>query len=68
MATDNATILNKIWLNGTNDYQQRIPKPTQTSIDGTMRALFDPMNHNYWNQFIDALIVRIGYTEVKQQT
>lgn len=67
MATDNATILNKIWLNGTNDYQQRIPKPTQTSIDGTMRALFDPMNNNYWNQFIDSLIVRIGYTEVKQQ-
>lgn len=67
MATDNATILNKIWLNGTNDYQQRIPQPTQTSIDATMRALFDPMNGNYWNQFIDSLIMRIGYTEVKQQ-
>lgn len=68
MATDNYTILHDIWLRGTNDYQQRIPEPTQTNIDSTMGALFDPMNLNYFNQFMDALIMRIGTTYVHQQS
>lgn len=67
MAENNATILNKIWLNGTNDFQQRIPQPTQSSVDATMKALYDHANRPYFNQFIDALITRIGYTEVHQQ-
>lgn len=67
MATDNVTILDKIWLNGTNDYQQRIPQATQQSIDATMDALFDPMNRNYYNQFVDQLVMRIGMTYVHQQ-
>ena len=68
MAVDNYTILHDVWLKGTNDYQQRIPEPTQTNIDQTMGALFDPMNQNYFNQFIDALIMRIGTTYVHQQS
>ena len=68
MATDNYTILHDIWLNGTNDYQQRVPEPTQTNIDKTMGALLDPMNQNYFNQFMDALIMRIGTTYVHQQS
>ena len=68
MATDNYTILHDIWLRGTNDYQQRIPEPTQTNIDSTMGALFDPMNLNYFNQFMDALVMRIGTTYVHQQS
>ena len=67
MATDNVTIADKIWLNGTNDFQQRIPRPTQQGIDSTMDALFDPMNRNYYNQFVDALVMRIGMTYVHQQ-
>ena len=67
MATDNATILANVWLNGTNDFQQRIPDPTQQGIDATMNALFDPMNRQYYNQFIDSLVMRIGYTYVHQQ-
>lgn len=67
MATDNVTILDKIWLNGTNDFQQRIPRPTQQTIDSTMNALFDPMNRNYYNQFVDALVMRIGMSYVHQQ-
>ena len=50
MAADNATILAKVWLNGTNDFQQRIPDPTQHGVDATMQALFDPMNRQYYNQ------------------
>lgn len=68
MASNNATIINKIWLSGTNDFQQRIPEPTQGNIKATVDALFDPMNKQYYNQFIDALIMRIGDTFVHQQT
>lgn len=67
MATDNVTILDNIWLNGTNDFQQRIPRPTQQTIDSTMQALFNPMNKNYYNQFMDSLIMRIGMTYVHQK-
>lgn len=67
MATDNVTILGNIWLNATNDYQQRIPQATQQGISATMDALFDPMNRQYYNQFVDSLIMRVGLTYVHQQ-
>lgn len=68
MAVDNSTILAHAWLSGTNDFQQRIPDPTQHGIDATIDALLDPMNKQYYNQFIDVLIMRIGDTFVHQQT
>lgn len=68
MATDNATIIRDIWLNGTNDFQQRIPDPTQGNIQATIDALFEPMNRQYFNQFIDQLVMRIGDTFVHQQS
>ena len=68
MATDNHTILHNIWLNGTNDFQQRIPEPTQTNIRQVIQTLFDPMNKMYYNQFMDALVMRIGDTFVHQQS
>ena len=68
MATDNYTILHDVWLKGTNDFQQRIPEPTQSNIDQVVGHLFDPMNQIYFNQFMDALIMRIGTTYVHQQS
>lgn len=68
MATDNFTIMHDIWMNGTNDYQQRIPEPTQGSIASTVKALLNPMNEYYYNMFMDSLINRIGTTYVKQQS
>lgn len=68
MATDNLTILQAIYANGTNDFQQRIPEPTQQTLESTMQALFDPMNRTYYNQFVDALVMRIGDTYVHQQS
>lgn len=65
MAVNNQTILEKVYLAGTNDYQQRIPDPTQSSISATMKALFDPMNQKYFNQFMDILINRIAFTYVR---
>lgn len=64
MAEKNSTILAKAWMSATNDFQQRIPDPTQHGIDATIDALFDPMNRNYFNQFIDVLIMRIGDTYI----
>ena len=64
---NNSTILANIWLNGTNDFQQRIPEPTQNNIASTVEALLNPMNNQYFNQFIDALIMRIGETYVHKQ-
>ena len=67
MAVNNSTILAKAWLAGTNDFQQRIPDPTIAGVKATMDALFQPMNGQFFNQFMDILINRIGFTYVRQQ-
>ena len=67
MAILNSTILDRIWLSGTNDYQQRIPQTTQGDIAATQAALFAPENLPLYNQFVDALVNRIGSTYVHQQ-
>ena len=67
MATNNATILEKVWLNASNDFQQRIPRPTQASISQTVEHLFDPMNRQYFNDFMQVLINRIAFTYVRGQ-
>lgn len=64
---NNNTIMTKSWLSGTNDFQQRIPNPSQTGIAATMDALFQPMNAQYFNQFMDILVNRIGFTYVRGQ-
>lgn len=66
MAVNNSTILAKLWLNGTNDYQQRVPDPTQSNVAQTMKCLFSPMNGNLYNQFIDGFINLIGQQRVHQ--
>ena len=68
MAENNYTIMHDVWLKGNNDFRLRIPEPTQSNIAKTVKALFDPMNANYYNQFMDALINRIGSTYVHQQS
>lgn len=67
MAQNNNTIMAKVWLAGTNDFQQRVPDPTQAGISATMSALFQPMNGQYFNQFMDILVNRIAYTYVRGQ-
>ena len=67
MAQDNQTILANAWIEGSNDFQQRIPDPTQAGIAATIDAIFAPMNNRFYNEFVDTLIQRIGYTYVHQQ-
>lgn len=64
MAVKNSTILHKIWLNATNDYQQRVPDPTQHDISQTMKALFSPMNGKLYNEFIYGFINLIGQQRI----
>ena len=67
MAVSNSTILENIWLNGTNDYQQRIPKETINDMAAAVTYLFDPQNFDLYNQFVNSLINRIGATYIHQQ-
>ena len=67
MPTNNATIISNVFLNGTNDYQQRVPDPSQSTIAQTSAFLFDPLNRRYLNEFIDTLVNRIGLSYVHQQ-
>lgn len=64
---NNNTIMAKSWLAATNDFQQRIPNPTQAGVAATMDALYQPMNAQYFNQFMDILVNRIGFTYVRGQ-
>ena len=65
MAEKNSTILKNIWLNGTNDFQQRVPEPDVADISETIKYLTAPMNRRYYNEFLDSLINRIGFTIVR---
>ena len=67
MAVNNNTIMEKAWLQATNDFQQRVPNPTQAGMQATIDFLFDPMNRFYMNQFIDTLVNRIGRTIVRRK-
>ena len=65
MAQNNQTIIESVYLAGTNDFQQRVPDPTQAGVAATMDAIFDPMNRMYYNQFIDILVNRVGMTYIR---
>lgn len=65
---NNNTIMAKSWLVATNDFQERIPNPAQAGIAATMDALYQPMNAQYFNQFMDILVNRIGFTYVRGQS
>lgn len=68
MAVKNSTILAKAWLEGTGDYQQRVPSPTVATQKQTMEAIFSPFNGPIYNQFIDTLFTRIGLVYARQQS
>lgn len=67
MAVLNSTILDRVWLSGTWEYQQRVPQASQAGVAQVAEFLFDPMNRMYLNQFIDVLVNRIGMTRIQSQ-
>ena len=51
MAVLNSTILERAWLSGSNDFQQRIPNPTTNAYADVVAHLFAPMNNDLFNEF-----------------
>lgn len=65
MSVKNNTILEKAWLQGSNDFQQRVPEPTQRGIAQTIKFLRNPLNRKFYNEFVDTLINRVGETVLR---
>lgn len=68
MAETNSTIIGKFRLSGTNDFQQRIPDPSQAGMAATAEALFDPLNRDIWNALQPWLVNQIGTLVVQNRT
>lgn len=67
MAVQNSTIITKAWLEGSNDFQQRIPDPQVSGYDNAITELFQPYNHDLFNQFANLLVGMNGtYVESKR--
>lgn len=66
MSVLNSTILEKAFLEGSNDYQQRLGNPTITGYAAHVERLFDPLNADLFNQFTGLLNGLMGtYIESK---
>lgn len=52
---DNMTVLGKCWIEGSNDFQQRIPNPSINGYAAAVDALFQPYNHDLFNEFTGML-------------
>lgn len=67
MALLNSTILEHAWLEGSNDFQQRIPNPAITSYSSAVENLFSIQNNDLLNEFTGLLNGIIGtYVESKR--
>ena len=55
MAVKNSTILEQIWLEGSNSYQQRLDPPSQVGLAAHVEQLFAPMNNDLFNEFSSLL-------------
>lgn len=60
MAVKNNTIITKAYLEGSNDFQQRVPDPTKYGVRSTIDFLMDPYNRQYWNEFVNTLFNKIA--------
>ena len=67
MAVLNSTILERAWLSGSNDFQQRIPNPAINSYDNVISNLFAPMNNDLFNEFSGLLNgLNATYVDIKR--
>ena len=65
MPVNNSTILNRVWLNASSDYQQRISDVTKTGTARVFRDLFAPANTAWMNQFMDIFMNRCALTKMR---
>lgn len=66
MAELNATILDRVRLNASNDYQQRIPLAAVDGVDAVQKALSEPYNGRFYNEFQDGLVTVLGQQRANQ--
>lgn len=67
MAVLNSTVLERAWLSGSNDFQQRIPNPTITAYANVIENLFAPMNNDLFNEFCGLLNgLNATYVDIKR--
>ena len=67
MAVLNSTILERAWLSGSNDFQQRIPNPAINAYDNVVSHLFAPMNNDLFNEFSGLLNgLNATYVDIKR--
>lgn len=67
MAVKNSTILARAWLNGSNNFQQRIPNPSINSYANVAANLFAPMNNDLFNEFCGLLNgLNATYVDIKR--
>lgn len=62
---DNITLLNTIWENGSDDYQNRIPAATQTNIATVGNAILEYSSTT--NEFLNALVNRISLVMISSK-
>ena len=67
MAVLNSTVIERAWLSGSNDFQQRIPNPTVNSYSAVIDALFAPMNNDLFNEFCGLLNgINATYVDIRR--
>lgn len=55
MAVLNSTVLERVWISGSNDFQQRVSNPSNGNIAKTVQDIFDPANNDLYNAFTGLL-------------
>lgn len=55
MSVLNSTVLERCYLSGSNDFQQRIGNPAISGYSACIERLFDPMNADMFNEFCGLL-------------
>lgn len=67
MAVLNSTILERAWLSGSNDFQQRIPNPSANAYANVIGHIFAPMNNDLFNEFCMLLNgLNATYVDIKR--
>lgn len=67
MSVLNSTILQRAWLSGSNDFQQRVPNPFINAYSNVVANLFAPMNNDLFNEFCGLLNgLNATYVDIKR--
>lgn len=67
MAVKNSTILQRAWIEGSNDFQQRIPNPEIAGYESAVKELFSIQNNDLLNSFTGMLNgLNMTYVEGKR--